>query len=80
MSYLAKLEASRKELIYWVAGKEHGFSCWFYVKVEKPKLELFKARLKSDHMELKDYGTILYSGWGKTPPEDIRRKLHEEFG
>jgi hypothetical protein len=79
MSYLAKLASSRTDLVYWVTGKEQGRDCWYYVLVDKPKLELFKAKLKSSYIQLYDYGKIIYSGWGKEPPEEIKRKIEEQF-
>lgn len=80
MSFVAKLQSSRSELLYLVTGKDAGKNCWYYVMVDKPKHELFKAKLKSDFIQVDDYGTILYSGWGTEPPADIKQKISNEYG
>lgn len=80
MTFTAKLQSSRTELLWLVTGKDAGKKCWYYVMVEKPKFELFKAKLKSDFIFVPDYGKILYSGWGEKPPEDIKQKIKEQFG
>lgn len=79
MSFSAKLKSSRSELVYLVSGVDAGLPAWYYVHMEKSKLQLFKARNK-DSSNLTDYGTILYSGWGEEPPTDIRQKIKEQFG
>ena len=78
MSFAAKLQSSRSDLVWLVTGFDGGLPAWYYVQVEKTKLHLFKARNK-DSANLTDYGTILYSGWGTEPPEDIRQKIKEQF-
>jgi hypothetical protein len=80
MSFVAKLQSSRSELVWLVKAGDQGRPCWYYVQVEKAKLELFKARLKGGPFPLTEYGVILYSGWGKEPPEDIQKAIKEQFG
>jgi hypothetical protein len=80
MSFTAKVQSSRNELIWRVTGKDKGRDCWYYIQLEKSKLEMFKAKLKTDSFELTDYGKILYSGWGAEPPENIKQKIQEQFG
>jgi hypothetical protein len=79
MSFVDKLQSSRTELVWLVTGFDGGKPAWHYVQVEKTKLAMFKARNK-DGSNLTDYGTILYSGWGVEPPEDIKQKIKEQFG
>jgi hypothetical protein len=78
--FAAKIYTSRTELVWLVTGTDKGQACWHFLYVDKIKLEIFKARLKTGSLELKDYGTILYSGWGTEPPEDIKQKIQEQFG
>jgi hypothetical protein len=75
MAFADKLEVSRKELIWLVTGTDMGKPCWYYVQVEKSKLELFKGMAKTPQIPLLDYGKILYSGWGSQPPEHIKKKV-----
>ena len=80
MSFIGKLQSSRSDLIWLVTAGDHGRPCWYYLELYKAKIELFKVRLKSGPFPLTDYGTILYSGWGEAPPEDIQNKIKEQFG
>lgn len=79
MSFTNLIQSSRNELAWLVTGKDQGKDCWYYVLVEKPKLELFKAKCKTDFVQVDDYGEILYSGWGNQPPEDIKQKIQDQF-
>ena len=79
MSFAQKV-SMRSELLWLVKAIDDGEACWYYLLLEKPKLELFKARIKTDTAKLTDYGKILYSGWGEVPPADIQQKIKEQFG
>jgi hypothetical protein len=80
MSFVAKLQSSRNELVWLVKAGHDDKPCWYYLQLEKSKVELFKARLKGAPFPLTDYGAILYSGWGEEPPEEIKAKIKEQFG
>jgi hypothetical protein len=80
MSFTTKLQSSRTDLLYLVTGKDSDKPCWYYVIVDKIKHEMFKVKVKTDYIFVPDYGTILYSGWGAEPPEDIKQKIKEGFG
>jgi len=82
MSFVDQCNASRSELIRLVRAKDRGMDAWFYVRVEKSKFQLFLARFKKPFgpLNLEEYGTVLYSGWGKTPPQEIVDKVQAEFG
>jgi len=79
MKFTAKLQSSRTELLYLVTGAENGQPSWAYVMVDKPKHEMFKVKVKTDYIFVPDYGTILFSGWGIEPPEDIKQKIKDQF-
>ncbi|CAK5014006.1 unnamed protein product [Meloidogyne enterolobii] len=53
---------------------------WHYLLVDKDKKEAFLGKCKTGSMDVANYGQILYSGWGKDPPQDIKDKLNEEYG
>ncbi len=80
MSFLQKVQSSRNELLWLVRGKDRGMDCWHYILVEKSKLPMFKVRVKTDFIQLDDYGQVIESGWGKNPPEEIEKKIKEQFG
>ena len=57
-----------KERIYLVRGKDRGKPSWHYVLVDKHLLGLFLKKTKGGSLDVKDFGTVLRSGWGKNPP------------
>jgi len=68
------------DLIYLVKGIDAGRNAWYYVLVERLKLQLFLKALNDDIIHLENYGKILYSAYGDEPPADVTDKLKEEYG
>ena len=56
-----------KERIYLVRGKDRGKPAWHYVLVDKHLLGLFLKKAKGRSLDVKDFGTVLRSGWGQDP-------------
>ena len=78
---LKAVKASEKALVYFVKSKAkpNRAAAWYYVKLtHKLKAPIFLNKLKTG-ANLLDFGTVLYSGWGVEPPEDIKKKIKEEF-
>ncbi len=74
------LKRMQADLIYLVKGIDAGRNAWYYVLVERLKLQLFLKALNDDIIHLENYGKILYSAYGDEPPTDITGKLKEEYG
>ncbi len=68
------------ELIYLVKGVDAGRNAWYYVLVERLKVQLFLKALNDDIIHLENYGKILYSAYGDEPPSEITNELKEEYG
>lgn len=68
------------ELIYLVKGVDAGRNAWYYVLVERLKVQLFLKALSDEIIHLENYGKILFSAYGDEPPEDITQALKEEYG
>lgn len=71
---------SKADLIYLVKGVDAGRNAWYYVLVERLKLQLFLKALNDDIIHLENYGVILYSAYGDEPPAEITNKLKAEYG
>ena len=63
--------------IYIVRGKSAGRDAWYYVLVEPRKILSFLAALNDDIIHLENYGQILESGYGNTPPACVTKKYEE---
>ena len=77
MSFVDKIVNSRNYLIRLVRGKNQGEKAWWFVRVHPEKFEKYKIAVRTEALDLADYGEILYSGWGENPPEDIQQKIDE---
>ena len=68
--------------VYLVRGKDNGKEAWHFVLVDKEKITDFKEKIKSGNIDVAKYGKVLYSGWGKDPPQekvDIIDKKYASF-
>ena len=72
-----KYNENASERIYLVRGNDTGKPAWHYVLVKKALLPLFLRRAKGGNVDVADFGRVLKSGWGKDPPEDIRKSIGE---
>ena len=80
--FLDAVKASQSDLVYLVRApeKDSGRNAWYYVQVHsKQQLPIFLEKVKTG-MHLSEYATVLYSGWGDEPSEDIRHRIEEQFG
>lgn len=68
------------ELIYLVKGVDAGRNAWYYVLVDRLKVQLFLKALNDEIIHLEKYGKILFSAYGEEPPSEITDALKEEYG
>ena len=66
--------------VYCVRGKDRGDPAWHYVLVDEDKEQAFRDKLKSGTIDVADYSKVLYSGWGKDPPQNIIDKIDDHYG
>lgn len=80
MKFVEMVVKSKAGLIFLVKGKEkyQGKSAWYYVLANKLKLPIMQEKIAYG-LNISDYGTVLYSGWGENPPDDIRQKIQQEY-
>lgn len=74
------IKKMQAELIYLVKGIDAGRNAWYYVLVDRLKLQLFLKALNDEIIHLENYGKILYSAYGDDPSAEITSKLKEEYG
>ncbi|HEY1190621.1 MAG TPA: hypothetical protein VGE74_23520 [Gemmata sp.] len=68
-------------LVYLVRGRDKDRPAWYYILLDRRKVTLFLGRLKADGgpLQLLDYGTVLASGWGENPPDDVKKRINSEY-
>jgi hypothetical protein len=74
------LKRSQAEYIYLVKGIDNSRKAWYYVLVERLKVQLFLKALNDDIIHLENYGKILFSAYGEEPPASITQQLKDEYG
>ena len=80
MSFAQKIKSSSGNLVYLVRGQDKGRDAWHYVQVkDKITLAIFLKEINGGGGDISLYGDILYSGWGKNPPDDIIKKVQENY-
>ena len=68
------------ERIYLVRGKDRGKPAWHYVMVERDLLGLFlKLTNSGSSLDVKEFGLVLKSGWGRDPPEKTIDKILTDY-
>jgi len=74
------IKKMQAELIYLVKGVDAGRNAWYYVLVDRLKLQMFLKALNDEIIHLENYGKILYSAYGDDPSSEITNKIKEEYG
>ena len=72
-----KYKEDTSERIYLVRGEDRGKPAWHFVLVAKDLVSFFLRRTNGSSLDVTDFGRVLKSGWGKDPPEDIRKSIRE---
>ena len=79
--FVARLNADSATDIYLVRGNDTtGRPAWYYVRTHRGKKVAFEAASKRGNVQLTEYGVILLSGYGKTPPPEVVARMSDEYG
>ena len=72
---------SESERVFLVRGKDKGKPAWHYVLLvdDDETIDTFKEAVKSGHLDVANYGEIMFSGWGEDPPNDVTEKVHKKY-
>lgn len=79
MKFVQQFIASEGGAVRFITGMERGRAAWYVVKLSPEHYHEYKKAMKLTALNLKSFGTIILSGWGKTPPEDVIEKIKKEY-
>ena len=65
--------------VHCIQGKNRGRPAWRYVLVDEDKVQAFRDKVKSGTVNVADYGKVVYSGWGKDPPQHIKDRMNDRY-
>jgi hypothetical protein len=78
--FTSKLVASRGHLIYRVDGQDNqGKQRWYYLLVDKARESSFQEALRTGHLNVAEFGSILEFGYGAGPPQEVIRRLEKAY-
>ncbi len=60
-----------------VRGRDRNRDAWHYVSVHRHLAHQFLETLKTGKIDVKHFGRILLSGFGKYPARDVRKRMRE---
>jgi len=67
------------ELLRLVRGMEQGRTTWHYVLLKRETLPMYQHHVATGQpFDLRQFGTIIESGWGENPPITTVKKIHQE--
>lgn len=74
-------DTQRQNIYLVTGGRDHtGRAAWYYIRVDDHQRARFERVVRSGALTLTEYGTILESGYGDTPPESVRNRMKIEHG
>ena len=64
-----------------VRGKDQGRPAWHYVKLKDSEgiHKEFRTAFATGYTDIALYGDILKSGWGKNPPDSVKKEIDELY-
>ncbi len=68
---------SGREIILLVRGRDRGRQAWHYVQVERDLVHKFNEQMKRGSIDVKHYGKIQKSGFGRSPDRAVRDQMEE---
>jgi len=69
------------KVIYLSQGHYDGRATWHYLLVNKMKLPLLQREAKLHNtVDLTSYGSIVFSGFGENPPEEVKYYVKKIYG
>jgi hypothetical protein len=81
VSYLTKVISSRGECFFKYLAKDHtGKDAWYFVMVDKPRVDAFSKIKAGQAINLGEYGKVIASGYGTTPPESAFEDIASTYG
>lgn len=78
-SRIQKYKKLQSGQIYLSQGTYAGRAVWHYVLVDKMRLPILQKRAQTEAIDLKDFGHILFSGFGEQPPEEVTSFIKQKY-
>lgn len=78
--FMSKLVSKGSVPVYFIACKDSdGRDCYYYLTSTPERMRMYEKARKGK-FDLKDYGNIIASGYGKKPSAIVKNMLKEKYG
>lgn len=74
------LRSQYKNLFLVLTPFPDGRNAWYFIRVQTTKTRVFRKAVTGGPTNLRDYGEILRSGWGKVPPQEVITEMKAKYG
>lgn len=71
---------SRGKIVYLSQGTYNGKATWHYLLVDRMKLPILLKDVQKGGVDLLNYSTILFSGFGEAPPKEVSTFVRNQYG
>ncbi|XP_019851729.1 PREDICTED: uncharacterized protein LOC109581770 isoform X2 [Amphimedon queenslandica] len=71
-----RLSKKRERIVLLVDNKHNKFPSWYYLLISEDAFDEFKGKQEKGNIGIEK---VLYSGPGKNPPSDVKKKLNLRF-
>ena len=75
-----KIKNTQGMVIYLSQGFFNGRPTWHYLRVDKLKLPILLRDAQKGEIDVVNYGNIIFSGFGQTPPDEIKEFVQKKYG
>ncbi len=66
--------------VFLIRGKDNDRPAWHYVLVSPEKIKELRQQKSGTNIDVTDFGSIIRSGWGENPSDEIVKEIEEEYG
>ena len=79
-SFTSRLVNQEGGLIRFITTREKDIACWCYLKIDPHKFPDYKKALRQEVMNIREFGQVLRTGWGKYPPQEVIDFMKDTYG
>ena len=63
--------------LYLIRGRHRGRPVWHYLKLKRMAVCRFPSAMSTGHLDIAQYGQVLFSGFGDSPDAETRKKIQK---
>lgn len=81
MTYAARISQQTQHPIHFIHGNDqNGRRCYFFILAPQHKYSMLENHFGHDTVNVRDYGQIVASGFGRIPSAKTLQNLKETYG